>query len=180
MGGENEDDEDTIQKEMHWWSETEDDDEASDEHQEGDDTDDEKDWELEDDRSHNDAEQEEEAEEEAEEEKNEDNEPDDTGDSLISPSLLEGQKTRRRRSQKTRRRRSCIAPSRGGMTGSLPGTLPIGNKPMPRTPGCCKIGRCCMDCGAGGLGICHMNAAKCGSPVCGGRFDASAVAPKCR
>merc|ERR1712232_719483 len=173
MGGENEDDEDTIQKEMHWWSETEDGDEASDEHQEGDDTDDEKDWELEDDRSHNDAEQE-------EEEKNEDNEPDDTGDSLISPSLLEGQKTRRRRSQKTRRRRSCIAPSRGGMTGSLPGTLPIGNKPMPRTPGCCKIGRCCMDCGAGGLGICHMNAAKCGSPVCGGRFDASAVAPKCR
>jgi hypothetical protein len=129
---------------------------------------------------------------------------------LISASMLEGEKTRRRRSTSRRRRTSsssssssrrrrtssssssrrrrtsssstsCTDSTRGGTTGNLPGTLPIGKISMPRTPGCCKIGNCCMGCGAGGLGVCHKNAATCGNPkICGGRFDASAVAPQCR
>jgi hypothetical protein len=96
-------------------------------------------------------------------------------DSLISPSMLEVQGTRRRRSNS-----KSGGSSRGGLTGGLPDTLPGGRQKTPRTPGCCKHAGSCMGCGAGGLGICHKNAAQCGSPICGGRFDARAVAPQCR
>lgn len=101
---------------------------------------------------------------------------------MISSSMLEAVRRRRSSGGGVRRRRSSGGASGGGgVTGGLPRTIPGGNSPdLGGGRGCCKQGNSCMDCGAGGFGICHGSAAQCGGPICGGRYDASAQAPRCR